>query len=190
MEDGTIIDLYWQRSDRAIDETGKKYGKYCYKISYNILANREDCEECINDTYVKLWNILPPQTPNSFSAFIAKIVRNISLNLYRFYRADKRGSGEVALLLDELAECVTDGSTLEGEIEKKHEQESISKALNEFLRTLDMEVRNIFIRRYFHAESIKELSTNYSMTESRIKSLLFRNRKKLKVFLEKEGIVL
>lgn len=190
MEDFEIVELYIKRKGKAILETQKKYGKYCYSISYNILAKHEDCEECVNDTYIKTWNSIPPNRPNSLSAYLAKIVRNVSINVYNSMKATKRGGGIKELLLDELAECIPDDNTVESLFQHKEELNFITKALNKFLWAQKEENRNLLIRRYFYADSINNLAEQLAMSESKIKSLLFRSRKKLKKFLEKEGVKL
>ena len=184
VEDKTIIDLYWQRSEAAIQETAIKYGSYCLKIAMNILANQEDSEECVNDAYLKMWNSLPPQRPHIFSAFLGKITRNLSLNKYKERRAQKRGGGEITLLLGELSGCIPDSSNVEAEFELKQ----ITEVINTFLYSLDKEERIVFVRRYWYGDSIHTISQHFGISESKVKSKLFRTRKKLKIYLEKEGI--
>lgn len=188
MEDEKIIELYWNRSESAIVETNNKYGSYCRTIAYNILYDYNDSEECVNDTYLKVWNTLPPQKPKFFSSYIAKIVRNLSLNLYYKKHALKRGGGEIPLLLDELSECIPSKNIVENYIEKKENEKCVEKAISTFIRTLNDSNKRIFIKRYFYAESIKNLAYEFGMSESKVKSLLYRNRQNLKIYLEKEGI--
>lgn len=189
MEDKNIIELFFKRSENAILETDKKYGKYCRKISYNILFDFNDAEECTNDTYLKLWENIPPNRPNYFLSYISKIIRNISLNLYDKKNTGKRGKGEVPILLDELSECIPSNVYTENEFIKNEDLKMLTKYLNEFLYTLNDKKRIIFIRRYFFAESIKDISYKTGIGENSIKSILFRQRKALKKYLEKEGVI-
>lgn len=186
MEDERIIDLYWARQENAIVETDKKYGNYCRSIALHILKSMEDSEECVNDTWMKAWDSMPPKRPDFLSAFLGKITRNISISRYRMNHARKRGSGEVDLLLMELEECLPSAKSVEEEIEGKE----TAAAIDRFLYGIDEESRNIFIRRYFFVDSIKEITKRFGISESKVKSQLFRTRNKLRDHLEKEGIVL
>ena len=190
MKDKEIISLYLEKNETAITETAKKYGSYCYSIAYNILNKHEDSEECVNDTYIKTWNSIPPQAPISLRAYVAKIVRNISFNIYRKEHAAKRGSGEISIILDELHEVIPSITNVEDEVLNNEQQQLLSKAINDFLIGLDETARNIMIRRYFHGESISDISAKYSFSISKVKSILHRNRKKLAKYLEKGGITL
>lgn len=190
LEDCAIIKLFWAREESAIVETSSKYGSYCKSIAYNILYDHEDTKECVNDTYMKTWTTLPPLRPNSLSAYLAKITRNLSLNRYKKKHAAKRGGGEVPLLLDELEDSIPTRYSAEGEYEKSCEDSLISNAISNFLFNENDESRNIFIRRYFYADSINAIANRYNISEAKIKTLLYRKRKKLKVYLEREGIVL
>lgn len=184
MEDSRIIDLYFERSENAISETNQKYGSYCNTIAFNILQNHEDSEECKNDTYLKLWNTIPPTRPSHFKAFIAKITRNLAINLYDKHNAQKRGSGVVELALDELEECIPSpaGDTSEDQM--------VTECLNKFLRSLNSEQRTIFIRRYFHMTPTADIAEQMNIKDSKVRVTLKRLRDKLKVFFEKEGIIL
>ena len=186
MEDEKIIDLYWTRQENAILETEKKYGSYCRSISFHILKNREDSEECVNDTWLRAWDSIPPKRPDFFAAFLGKIVRNLSISRYRMNHARKRGNGEVDLLLMELEECLPAGKSVEEEIESRE----TARAIDRFLYGEDEESRNMFIRRYFYVDSIREIAGRLGVSESKVKSQLFRVRNRLKDHLEKEGIVL
>lgn len=186
MEDERIIDLYWARQESAIAETEEKYGGYCRSISLHILKSQEDSEECINDTWMHAWDSMPPKRPDYLGAFLGKIARNLSISRYRMNHARKRGSGETELLLTELEECIPSAKSVEEEIEGKETAE----AINRFLYGIEAESRNIFIRRYFYADSIKEIADRFSISESKVKSQLFRMRNRLKDHLEKEGVVL
>ena len=184
MEDREIIELYFSRSEEAIEQTQRKYSKYCVSIAYNILNSYEDAKECENDAYSRVWDSVPPKRPNSLKAYIGRIVRNLSLDKYRANNAEKRGEGNISLVIDELHECLPSG---EGNIA---DAVALRDALNAFLKSLPQESMRVFVRRYWYSSSIGEIAGEYSMSESKVKSLLFRTRKNLKSFLEKEGIVL
>ena len=186
MDDNIILDLYWARSESAISETAQKYGGYCTKIAMNILQNSEDTEECVNDTYLKTWNAIPPQRPTIFSSFLGKIIRNLSLNKYKEQRAKKRGGYEVVLLLDELEDCVPSGNRVEYE----YEVGVIAQTIDRFLHSIDAESRIVFVRRYWYVDSIRSIAARFQMSESKVKSMLFRTRSKLRIYLEKEGIAI
>jgi len=186
MDDELILELYWARSESAIHETAIKYGKYCVKIAMNILRNKEDAEECVNETYLKAWEAIPPERPSIFSAFLGKITRNLSLNKYKEQRTQKRGGGEIALILDELEDCVPSGGSVEAEAEAN----AVAEAINAFLRSINRENRAVFVRRYWYADSITSITARHHMTESKVKSMLFRTRNKLKDYLEKEGVAI
>lgn len=185
MADGEIIELYWARSEKAITETANKYSKYCYFIASNILQNNEDSEECVNDTYLKVWNAIPPKRPERLSAFIGRITRNLSLHKYEKNHAQKRGSGQVEMVLEELQECIP-GTT---SVEQRIDDTALVELLNEFLANLPKNVRTVFIRRYWYLSSIKEIAKDYKYTESKVKMTLLRTRNELKQILEKEGII-
>ena len=181
MDDQKIIDLYWKRDEDAILHTQKKYGSSCHSIANNILNNAQDAEECVNDSYLKVWNLIPPERPKSFFAFLSRIVRNISLDRYRFNRAEKRNH-HADIMFSELEECLSDDSLADVS------EEGVVDALNRFLMTLDQETRLLFVRRYWYMDSNQTLSKSFSMSENVIRQRLFRTREKLKEFLEKEGI--
>ena len=186
MEDNQIIQLYFDRSEDAISQTAVKYGKYCHTIAYNILHNFEDSEECVNDTYWKAWGIIPPRRPKKLAAFLGKITRNLSLDMYRHYTADKRGGGEMAVALEELGDCVSSLGNMDDYVEQK----VLVDALNNFLASLSAEHRKIFMRRYWYVSSVKEIAEDYGISESKVKMSLLRSRNQLKAVLEKEGIAL
>lgn len=186
MEDSEIIELYWNRSEQAIKETTRKYGGYCRSIAEHILKNQEDSEECVNDTYLRAWNSIPPERPMYLRAWLGRITRNLSFDRYKMGKTQKRGGKETVLLLSELEDCIP--SALD--VEQTWENEQIAKLISSFLREQPMEKRVIFVRRYYYGDSILEISGRFSMGESKIKSILFRLRKSLKAYLEKEGVVL
>ena len=183
MEDEKIIELYWQRSPQAIDETSRKYGAYCMRLSMNILMNREDSEENVNDTYLRTWNAIPPQRPQFFAAFLGRIARNLALNRYKARAAEKRDGGEAALSLEELAECLPSGSEPQDEAEAA----AFSHLLSEFLRTESEEARRVFLQRYFMCCPVAQVADHFGFSESRVKSMLLRTRTRLAKYLESEG---
>ena len=186
MEDSKIMELYVERSEKAIEETAKKYGRYCHYISFGILGNDEDAKECVNDTYLRTWNAIPPTRPNNFRTFLGKIVRNLSLNRYEKMTANKRGGSQVPLVLSELEECIP----ASGDTEQVVTDLVFKSVLNEFLKELPQETRRLFVRRYFYLSPVKELAKEFRMSESQVTVRLFRTREKLRVLLEKEGITL
>ena len=186
MEDEKIIELYWQRSPQAIDETSRKYGAYCMRLSMNILMNREDSEENVNDTYLRVWNAIPPQRPQFFAAFLGRIARNLALNRWEKCSAGKRGGGQIPLALEELAQCVP----APDHVERAAENQALTELLDAFLGGLPSETRKIFLQRYWYLCSVKEIAEDLGIGESKVKTTLFRTRNKLKQHLEKEGVIL
>ena len=187
MDDDKIIDLFWQRNEMAIEAAGQKYQRYCFSIGYDILKNKEDVEECVNDTYFRAWEAIPPTKPNNLAVFLGTITRRLALNLYKKKRADKRGGGQVEIVLSELEEAIPDGSA---SLEKELEREEIIKTINGFLKDLPEKQRNVFVRRYWHMKSIEDIAKDYQLTISNVKQMLFRARKQLKLRLEEEGVYL
>lgn len=185
MEDSRIVELYWIRSESAIKETSSKYGKYCYTIAYNILSNEQDAEESVNDTYMGAWNSIPPHRPSVLSTFLGKITRRISINRWKERSRDKRGGNAVTLALDELEDCVPSSADTEGLLEIKE----LSSAINSFLSTLTETERDVFVCRYWLLASVEEISMRFDFSQSKIKSMLYRTRKKLNAFLVKEGLI-
>ena len=184
MEDSAIIDLYWAREERALTESDSKYGGMCRTIAFNILHDRWDSEECVNDTWLRAWNTMPPQRPGVLSAFLSRITRNLSLDRYKAARAAKRGGSQVEVALHELEGCLPDRRRPDEELEARETAALISA----FLRAQPDLDRRLFVRRYFHLESIAALGRRFGLTESQIKSRLHRTRQKLKSALAKEGI--
>ena len=186
MDDKQIVELYWARSENAITKTAEKYGKYCHYIAFHILHNEEDSEECVNDTYLKAWDAIPPQRPSKLSTFLGKITRNLSLDRYRQFTAEKRGCGQATLVLEELEECVPAADNVEQVVDDM----VLTDILNNFLGSQPAETRKIFMRRYWYLCSIKEIAADFRMSESKVKMTLLRSRNELKTLLEKEGVVL
>ncbi|MBQ5825648.1 MAG: RNA polymerase sigma factor [Clostridia bacterium] len=182
MQDEQIIALYFERDETAIKETEHKYGGYCMSIAQNILHNVHDSQECVNDTYMRMWKSIPPYKPECLRAFIGKITRRLALNMYEKASAQKRGKGTVQLVLDELDECIPDNN---GDFTQGF---AITDALNSFLASLSEQNRNIFVRRYWYMSTIKDIASDYSISESKVKMRLMRMRNELRVQLEEEGI--
>lgn len=175
MDDGQIVQFYWDRDERAIPATADKYGNYCTSIAKNILGNPEDAEECVNDTYMRAWNSMPPHRPNVLSAFLGKITRNVSLNRYKQNTADKRGGGEVPAVLEEIAELVSDTDSVEQEVDRRE----LVKAIDAFLDRLPTEKRSLFLCRYWYFDSVSNLASRFGMTENHVSVTLNRSRRKL-----------
>ena len=184
MDDTKIVNLYWARSEQAISETAAKYGKYCRTISFNILANADDADECVNDTYMGAWNSMPTHRPSHLAPYLAKLTRWLSLNRLRESNSLKRGGGEVSAVLDELAETLDSGIDTEKELEIKE----LNREIRRLLDKMDNAERDIFLARYWYAASISEIAEKSGFTESKVKSMLHRTRKKLLKQLKEEGL--
>ncbi len=185
MEDVEIIGLYFKRDETAIAETQAKYGSYCGHIAYGILANREDMEECLNDTWLSAWNSIPPQRPECLRVYLGCIVRNAALNLYNRYRARKRYQ-EFDVLLSELDECIPDSRRLEDEVDAAF----LGRLISGWLETLEKQDRQTFLRRYWYGESVKLLAKEQGTTANAVSLRLKRLREKLKERLRQEGVML
>ena len=183
MTDEKIVELYWERSEEAIKETDKQYGRYFHYIAKEILQDEEDAKEIVNDTYLKAWNSIPPERPDPLKAFLGRITRQLSLNRLEQNKAQKRGGGQYLLALDELAECIPNGSGSEDFASNI----DLTDAINRFLRSLPIEQRRVFIKRYWYMSSIADTAISFGMSESKVTSILFRVRNKLKEHLTKEG---
>ena len=186
MDDLQIIELYWARSEGAIDETARKYGTYCRSIAWRILHSEEDSEECVNDTYWKAWGAMPPHRPQNLRVFLGRITRNLALNRWEKCSAGKRGGGQIPLALEELAQCVP----APDHVERAAENQALTELLDAFLGGLPSETRKIFLQRYWYLCSVKEIAEDLGIGESKVKTTLFRTRNKLKQHLEKEGVIL
>lgn len=181
MEYLQIIELYFERNENAVKETDAKYGRLCFRVANNILKNNEDSEECVNDTYLSTWNQIPPTKPNNFMAFLCKITRNLSLKRLQFLKAAKRSSA-ATLSFDEI-----DGYVSDDLIRADVNDVELGMIISKFLRNEKTEARNVFIRRYFFFDSVSEIAAQYSFSESKVKSMLFHTRNKLRDYLKKEG---
>lgn len=184
MDDNKIIELYFARDEKAIEETRKKYGKYCLKIAFNILGSREDAEECENDTYLGIWNSIPPTKPRVFSAFIGRITRNLSLKALRAKTADKRRTSEALVSLDELGECIPNAESFADELE----QSELAEIINSFLRSLNAIERRVFVCRYWYCDSISDICEQFGFGQSKVKMILLRTRERLLTYLKERGV--
>lgn len=186
MEDLEIVELYFKRDENAIKETANKYENYCFSIAYNILHNKEDSSECVNDTYLGAWEAIPPAHPFKLSTFLGKITRRLSINRWRNLTADKRGGGEFPLSLDELEECVSDGHSIKEELDAKY----LSELIDKFLEDIKESDRKIFVCRYWYFDSIDDIAKRFGFTQSKVKMSLKRTRDNLKEYLIKEGVTI
>lgn len=184
MKDSMIVQLYFDRYESAISRTHEKYGAYCTSIANSILGCAEDAEECVNDTYIKAWNTIPPHRPGVLSTFLGKITRNLSFNKYKQNTAQKRGGSDIPVILDELEECVA--STAD-DVENEMEYKELVKVIDDFLASLPQEKRNIFVCRYWYNESVAKIAKEYGMKENAVSMVLHRLRVKLKDFLIERG---
>lgn len=180
--DEHIVELYLQRSESAIKETAEKYGGYCQRIAYNILMNREDAEESVNDTWLDAWRSIPPHKPSVLSTFLGKITRRISIDRWRKKQAGKRGGGELDLVLDELSDCISGELDVEAEIERRE----MARIIREFLDTLPVTERRVFLCRYWYMDSVDDIAGSFGFSRSKTASMLHRTRTKLRAKLESE----
>lgn len=184
MKDNEIIALYWARSEQAIIETTRRYGCYCHAIAYGILHSREDSEECVNDTWLRAWEAMPPHRPERLDTYLGKITRNLALNRWEKTAAAKRGGRQVDVALHELQDCLPASDHIEAALDSM----ALTDALNRFLASLPIETRRIFVQRYWYMRSIRSIAAEHGTGESRIKMTLLRARAELKKQLEKEGV--
>ena len=185
MDDTELIRLFASRSERAISETEQKYGIRCRRFAERILHNPEDAEECVNDVLLQAWNAIPPEQPESLGAYLTALTRNHSLNRLKAEKRLKRGGGEIPVVLEEIAECIPSGETVEAEYDRRRFVETLER----FLQTLTKDARVIFVRRYWYLNSCREIADAYQMSESKVRVSLTRTRRKLKAFLEKEDAI-
>ena len=185
MEDNQIIELYFSRDESALTETATKYGAFCLCIAMNVVNVREDAEECVNDTYHTAWNQIPPTKPDSFKAFLGRIVRNFAISKYRAMHAKKRFNG-LEVMLSELEDCIPSTKSVEQEIEAKE----LSEYINIWLEGLKAEDRALFVRRYWYGDEVHELAKKCGVSGTQMTQRMLRLRRKLKAFLEEKGVVL
>lgn len=181
-----IVNLLLARQESGLIKLQDKYSNYCFTIANRILSDKEDSEECVNDTWLKTWNSIPPNKPENLAGYIAKIVRNLALNCYEKNHAAKRGGGQVEMSFDELSDCLADRSKVEENFERKE----LSDVISRFLKEKDEKKRVIFIQRYFYMADYTDIAKRMGMKESSVRSALSRMRKELKNYLEQEDIVL
>ncbi|MBE6542410.1 MAG: sigma-70 family RNA polymerase sigma factor [Ruminococcaceae bacterium] len=183
MDDESIVRMFWARDEQAIPSTADKYGKYCISIAQNILGNKEDAEECVNDAYLQAWNSIPPHRPNVLSTFLGRLVRNLSINKYRHNIVKKRGGGQATVVLEEISELISDGESIENLLERRE----LLKSIEDFLDKLPENKRRIFVCRYWFFESVTEISNRFGITENSVSVTLNRLRKKLHKHLLERG---
>ena len=183
MNDNDIVRLLYDRDEAGINAAVKKYKSYCMKIAENITGSREDAEECVNDAFMKAWELIPPNKPEMLSAFLGKLTRNVAINRRKRNMAEKRGRGEAALVLDELSETVNGNE----DVEREFDRQELSREINAFLETLPEHKRNIFICRYWYCDSVKKIAADWGMTQTGVSVMLHRLRDKLKTHLRKRG---
>ena len=186
MDDAQIVQLYWDRNEQAISATSGKYGNYCASIARNILDSREDAEECVNDTYMSAWNSMPPHRPSNLAAFLGKITRNLSINRYRHKNAGKRGGGNATVVLDEIAELVSDTDDVEQAVDRRE----LIRAIDLFLDRLPADQRRIFVCRYWYFDRVSAIASRFGMTENHVSVVLSRLRAKLHRYLLERGFEL
>ena len=184
MEDERIVDLYWARDERALAESQVKYGGWCLAVAGHILTDGADAEECVNDTWLGAWNAMPEDRPARLGAYLAAITRRVSLNRWKAARTQKRGGGETPLVIEELSECVPGGESAEAALEAKE----LGRAVAAFVRALPDTERRVFLCRYWYLDSIMDIAGAFGFSQSKVKSMLARTRKKLLAYLRKEGL--
>lgn len=183
MEDETILDLYFARNEQAVVETDRKYGGYCFTLANAILNNQQDAEETVSDTYLMAWETIPPKRPNIFKMFLAKITRNLAFTRWRRGTAEKRGGGEMELVLEELEGCLAAPDSVEDRLNGQE----LAKAIRSFLDTLPVREQDIFLRRYFFVEESAVIAKRYGMKPATVLRTLSRTREKLRNYLTQEG---
>ena len=186
MDDDSIIRLYWDRDERAIGATDEKYGPYCGTIAGNILKSPEDREECLSDAYMAAWNSMPKDWPGQLSAYLGRITRNLAFNRYKLGRREKRGGGEVSLVLEELSDCVSGEETVEGAFDRRE----LIEAVNAFVRGLPEGKRRLFVRRYWYSDPVKDIASDNNMLPGAVSKALERLRKGLREYLTERGLEL
>lgn len=181
--DSQIVELYWNRDTKAISASIDRYGAYCFSIANGILADARDAEECVNDTWLRAWSAIPPTRPTVLKVFLAKITRHLSFDRYKARKSLKRGGGNMALVLEEMAECIADERDVEGQVNTKE----LGEVINHFVASLPEREQHLFVRRYFYSEPIRVIAHHYDMTENHVNVTLSRIRKRLRSRLSREG---
>lgn len=186
LSDAEIVSLFQARDETAISAASKKFGSYCGTVVKGILKNPQEAEECLNDTWLKAWESIPPHEPTNLGAFLATLAKNISLNRYTQTHAKKRGGGEISLVLEELAEC----SSRNNNVEKVYEHKLLVEAVNEFLRSLPRDKRDIFVLRYWFCLSTAEIAKKVgALNRNSVSVTLLRTRRALTAHLKKQGFL-
>lgn len=183
MTDNQIVELYFRRSERALEETAAQYGQLFYRISYNILTNHEDAEECVSDTYLTAWETIPPTRPNRLGVFLSKITRRLSIDRWRRNTAAKRGGGQLTLAIDELDFCLASHE----DVEENYIHKELTELLQSFLSGLPDTERDVFLCRYWYMDSIRDIAGDFGFTQGKVKTMLMRTRNKLRIYLERKG---
>lgn len=183
MEDPQIIALYLSRDEEAVAQTVQKYTAYCRAVAQHILQSPEDAEEALNDTWLAAWNSIPPHEPSCLQTFLGRLTRNISLNKLRAAKTKKRGAAEAQVVFEEIAEWLASGE----DVERQVSEQALTEAINTFLGSIPDTERNVFVRRYWYMQPVSEIAAAHGFSESKVKSMLFRTRKKLYTRLKKEG---
>ena len=185
MEDQAIVQLFWDRDEQALSAVAEKYGHFCTSIARNIVGSTEDAEECVNDAYLATWNSIPPKKPELLAPFIGRITRNLAINRYKMNHADKRGGGDLPLVLDELSEVIAGKESADSELFRKE----LLSAINGFLSALPSEKRKIFVCRYFYADSLKDIAARMKMSENNVSVTLSRLKAGLREKLLEGGLL-
>lgn len=183
VNDGEIVQLLFDRDETGLKAASEKYRSYCMKIAENITGSREDAEECVNDAFLKAWELIPPNRPELLSTFLGKLTRNIAINKRKWLLAEKRGKGEAALAFEELSEAITGRDDVARDLDRRE----LSREINEFLGSLPEYKRNIFICRYWYCDSVKKIAAECGMSRTAVSVTLHRLRDKLRTFLRKRG---
>lgn len=186
MDDSEIVRLFWDRNETALSVTEEKHGKRCRTVAENILKNREDADDCVNEAYLKLWELIPPHRPEALGAFLCKIVRCISINMLKAKTAGKRGGSTAALAFEELEECIPDKCS----VEHTYEGKEMISAVNSFLRQIPIENRRIFVLRYWYCCELSEIANRFGKRKNTVSVILNRTRSRLRKYLEEEGFEL
>ena len=184
MEDAAIVDLYWQRDQQAIAETDKKYGAYCQHIAYAVCSDRLDAEECVNDTWLRAWGAMPDKRPTVLATFLGKITRNLAINRFQRKTRKKRGGGETELALEELEDCIPAAL----DVERRYELQEFRQAIGRFVSGLSETEQKVFVARYWYLCPVEEIARRLQISSSKTKSMLFRLRNRLRLYLKEEDL--
>ena len=184
MEDAEIVDLYWQRDQQAIAETDKKYGAYCQHIAYAVCSDRLDAEECVNDTWLRAWGAMPDKRPTVLATFLGKITRNLAINRFQRKTRKKRGGGETELALEELEDCIPAAL----DVERRYALQEFRQAIGRFVSGLSETEQKVFVARYWYLSPVEEIARRLQISSSKTKSMLFRLRNRLRLYLKEEDL--